>query len=242
METNNNYSGQPSEPRSDDRSGRVLGGLVLVIIGLLILGNRTGLDIPYWVFSWEMLVIGIGLYVGARHSFRPGSWMIAILIGAVFLADDMLDEFNLSNYVWPIVIISIGLFMIFRPRRRRGRFLGAEADVNENEIDSISIFGGTKKNIISKEFKGGNITNVFGGTDINLMQADFKGAAMIDITQAFGGVKLLVPAHWNIKSEVVCVFGGIDDKRMLSKETPDAGKVLVLKGTCIFGGIDIKSY
>ena len=74
------------------------------------------------------------------------------------------------------------------------------------------------------------------------MQADIKGTASIDITQAFGGMKLVVPPHWNIKSEVVCVFGGIDDKRPISNDTADSNKVLILRGTCIFGGIDIRSY
>jgi predicted membrane protein len=241
METNNNTGQEPA--RFENRSGRVMGGVVLVVIGLLFLGHQAGLDIPYWIFSWEMLVIAIGLYVGARHSFRPGGWMIAILIGGIFLADDMLYDLDLRHYIWPSVIILIGLFMIFRPRRARGRFWEeAPADSNENAIDSVSIFGGTKKNIISKEFKGGYVTNIFGGTDINFMQADIQGNAMIDVTQVFGGIKLIVPAHWNIKSEIVCVFGGIDDKRPLTKDASDATKVLTLKGTCVFGGIDIKSY
>ena len=219
-----------------------MGGVVLVVIGLLFLGHQAGLDIPHWMFTWEMLVIAIGFYIGARHSFRPGGWMIAILIGGVFLADEMLYDLDLRHYLWPSIIILIGLFMIFRPRRARGRFWETRADANENAIDSVSIFGGTKKNIISKEFKGGYVTNIFGGADINLMQADIQGTAMIDITQVFGGIKLIVPAHWNIKSEIVCVFGGIDDKRLLTKEAPDASKVLILKGNCVFGGIDIKSY
>jgi predicted membrane protein len=241
METNDNNSRQ--EPaRFDNRSGRMMGGMVLVVIGLLFLGRQAGLDIPHWMFSWEMLVITIGVYVGARHSFRPGGWMIAILIGGIFLADDMLYDLDLRHYLWPSIIILIGLFMIFRPRRARGRFWEPQSDSNENAIDSVNIFGGTKENIISKEFKGGYINNVFGGTDINLMQADIQGNAMIDITNVFGGIKLIVPGHWNIKSEIACVFGGIDDKRMVSKETSDTTRVLTLKGTCILGGIDIKSY
>ncbi len=242
METSNNHQGQSRGPNLDDNSGRVLGGILLVVIGLLFFGHQAGLDIPHWMYSWEMILITIGIYVGARHSFRPGGWIIPILIGGVFLADDMLDDFSLRTYIWPTIIIAIGLVMIFRPRRRQGRFWERPEDVNENTIDSISIFGGTKKNIISKEFKGGYVTNIFGGADINLMQADIRCNAMIDITQVFGGIKLLIPAHWHIKSEVVSVFGGIEDKRVLTKEAPDAGKVLILKGSCIFGGIDIKSY
>lgn len=242
METNDNNSRQEPGARFNNNSGRVFGGVVLVIIGLLFLARQAGMDVPYWLFHWEMILIAVGVYVGARHSFRLGGWIVPIIIGAVFLADDVIYDIDLRHYLWPSIIIIVGLIMIFRPRRSRGRFWEPRTDVNENAIDSVSVFGGTKKNIIAKDFKGGDISNVFGGTDINLMQADIQGNAMIDITNIFGGIKLIVPAHWNIKSEVVCLFGGIDDKRMLSKDSSDTGKVLVLKGTCVFGGIDIKSY
>jgi hypothetical protein len=51
-----------------------------------------------------------------------------------------------------------------------------------------------------------------------------------------------VPAHWNIKSDVVCIFGSVEDKRQPMKEAPDPSKLLRLDGTCMFGGIEIKSY
>lgn len=238
-------SGEPSDKHRslDTNSGRVLGGLVLVGIGGLIFAHQAGVDIPGWVFSWEMIVITVGVYIGARRSFRPGGWIIPILVGCVFLANDWLWRFNdLRHYLWPSVIILIGLYMIFRPRRKRGHFWDSNVISSEDSIDAVSIFGGTRKNIISKDFKGGEITTFFGGTDLNLTQADIVGSASIEITQGFSGTKLIVPANWNIKSEIVCVFGGVNDKRPIMKDNPDSNKLLILKGTCVFGGIDIKSY
>jgi len=51
-----------------------------------------------------------------------------------------------------------------------------------------------------------------------------------------------VPSHWMVKSEIVTIFGGVEDKRVMSTviDTPD--KVLILKGTVIFGGIEIKNF
>ena len=100
-----------------------------------------------------------------------------------------------------------------------------------------------KKNIISKNFRGGESVTVFGGTEINLTQADISGAVGLEITQIFGGTKLIVPANWTVQSkELVAILGGIDDKR---PPVPNAGapeKVLILKGTCLLGGIEIRSY
>jgi len=113
---------------------------------------------------------------------------------------------------------------------------------NEDFVDSTSIFGGAKKNIISKTFKGGDIVNIFGGTELDLTQADFTGTAIIELTTVFGGTKLIIPSNWSIKSDAVIIFGGIEDKRKMQTLSENAEKTLVLKGTVIFGGIDIKSY
>ena len=183
-----------------------------------------------------------GVYVGARRSFHPGGWIIPIIVGTVFLINDVVYDYDLRQYLWPSIIIGIGLFMIFRPRGGKGRLWESNTESSDDAIDAVSIFGGTKRNIISKDFKGGDITTIFGGTELNFGQADINPTATLEITQLFGGTKLVVPPHWNIKSEVVCVFGGIDDKRHLVKDAPESNKVLVLRGTCVFGGIDIKSY
>ena len=85
----------------------------------------------------------------------------------------------------------------------------------EDFVDSTSIFGGAKKNIISKHFKGGDLVNIFGGTDLDLTQADFTGTAVIELTTIFGGTKLIVPSNWSIKSEAMIMFGSIEDKRKM---------------------------
>ena len=112
----------------------------------------------------------------------------------------------------------------------------------EDFVDSTSFFGGAKKNIISKNFKGGDIVNVFGGTELDLSRADFNGTAIIDLTTIFGGTKLVVPSNWTVKSEAVTIFGGMEDKRNVQALSDSAQKILILKGTIIFGGIEIKSF
>ncbi len=56
-------------------------------------------------------------------------------------------------------------------------------------LDAISVFGGVKKNIMTKNFKGGEIINFMGGSENNLTQADFNGTIKIDTTNIFGGTK-----------------------------------------------------
>jgi len=126
--------------------------------------------------------------------------------------------------------------------RKYGTFYSSkEGYSSEDFVDSTAIFGGVHKKIVSKNFKGGDITSIMGGTELDLTQADFTGIIRLDVTQLMGGTKIIVPAHWEVRSEVTAVFAGYEDKRQQPAVTnPD--KVLILSGTSIFGGIELKNY
>ena len=241
----------------DSRSGRAMGGVVIIGIGALLLARQMGVELPYWLFTWPMVLIGIGLFVGAKHEFRTAKFLIPIFVGSVFLVEEINPDLSFKQYIWPVVIIGVGLAMMFRPRRknfdqwkdwRKSRYMADNEMANTSDeefIDAVSVFGGSKRNVISKNFKGADMTAFFGGNDINLMQADFTGVVVMDITNVFGGTKLIVPPTWNIKSEVTSIFGSVEDKRPIIKDgigSVDNTKALKLIGTNIFGGIEIKSY
>ncbi|MCB0430126.1 MAG: hypothetical protein H6585_09425 [Flavobacteriales bacterium] len=243
------------------RAGRVLGGLVLISVGVVWFMHKMGYFFPAWLFTWKMGLIVLGLYIGAKHLFRGAGWLAPILIGGLFLMDDLIPGFHIRPFVWPIVVVMMGLFMIFRPRRcgphrawhrrwkhrerryYRDQYRQQERDRStEDRIDTVVVFGSTRKNIISKDFKGGEVTCVFGGAEINLGQADINGTVILEMHQVFGGTKLIVPPHWRVNySETVAFLGGIEDKRGDNLH-PDSDKVLTLKGTSVLGGIQISSY
>ena len=255
METyNQNPGNDPQKPETriadSNRSGRTLGGLFIVAIGVLLLAREAGVYIPRWMFSFETILIALGLYLGIRHSFRGFGWLIPILIGGFLLINDFYPYYDIREFTLPLIIIGLGLFIIFRSTKKSRDWKKWDASQAYNEnyaddyLDSTVVFGGVKKNVISKDFKGGEAVTVFGGTEINLTQADLNGAIVLELTQIFGGTKLIVPPHWKVQTkDMVAIFGGVDDKRpMLSDPNRQDNKVLILKGTCLFGGIDIKSY
>lgn len=112
----------------------------------------------------------------------------------------------------------------------------------DDYLDAVSVFGGVKKTILSKDFKGGEIVNIFGGAELDFTQADINGRVIIDITQIFGGTKIIVPSHWQVVSDLAAVFAGVDDKRIRTTAAPNSEKILVLKGVSIFAGVDIRSF
>jgi predicted membrane protein len=104
------------------------------------------------------------------------------------------------------------------------------------------IFSGTEKTVNSKNFKGADIVAIFGGVEVNLLNADMPSPAIMDVTSIFGGVKLIVPPHWEVKSQITTIMGGLEDKRPQLNANLLEKKVLILKGTAVLGGIDIKSF
>ena len=226
-----------------------------------------GLGFPSWVFSWKIILIAIGLFIGLKDGFRGPTWIILVGIGSFFLLDDVFPDLDLNRLILPIVFIAIGLSLVFRPRRITNmdqQSFGTEESNREivssesfqspanegifardrgtdNVLDVVSIFANIKKIILTKNFKGGEIVCIFGGSEINLNNADIQEPVYIETVNVFGGTKLYVPNNWEIKSDVVAIFGGVEDKRRFPSITVVPDRTLILKGFCMFGGLEIKS-
>lgn len=218
-----------------------------MIIGVAYLLNRLGFNLPEFLFSWQMFLIALGMFIGIRKNFEGPGWIIMVLIGSVFLINEFFVFGELRRFILPIILIGSGLFFIFRSKGSKDYRQFAEGDAStlaasgQDYVDTTSIFGGSKKKIFSKDFRGGEMTNIFGGSEIDLSQADLIGIAVIDVTVLFGGATLIVPSNWNVISEAVAIMGEVKDKRII-QGTPENNKTLLIKGTVIFGGIDVKSF
>ena len=255
-----------SRNSSSSRNSNLWIGLIVIAVGIFLFIDKLDLwFFPYWVFSWPVLLIIIGLLIGVRKKFRSVGWLILVLIGSFFLLDEFPGFEYLHRYGLPLGVIIVGFFLLFRATVFRSDrdyhkkkltsdhtgtanttiFSSTEqvgAGGGEDYIELTTIFGGIKKKIFSKSFKGGQTTTLFGGTEIDLTQADIEGIVVIDIVQAFSGVELIVPSNWEVQSDITTILGSTEDKRMPVSNGPTTNKKLVLTGTCILGGIEIKSY
>ena len=250
---------------------RISGGVFLLLIGVLLLAYKMGAPIPGWVFTWPMLLIAIGLFIGVKSRFHnPGS-LIMILIGGIFFIDQSVPGVNLQNYIAPIILICLGVLFIVKPKHqpcmrhrrmrlqrnqwRRNQFdmppatpetpfesQSRRAENNEQYLDVNAILGGVKKNVQSKNFKGGEIVCFMGGAEISFMQADIQQPVILEVNTVFGGTKLIIPGNWEVQTEVAAVFGGVEDKRNFQNQNPDSNKKIILKGSCLFGGVEINNY
>lgn len=118
----------------------------------------------------------------------------------------------------------------------------AKGSTFSERLNVDAIFSGVNKRVMTKNFQGGKLTAAFGGIDLDFTQADFNGMVTIQVDVIFGGMKLVVPPHWDVRTEVTNVAAGIEDKRIYREAEVDPQKVLILKGTVFFGGLEIKSF
>jgi hypothetical protein len=231
-------------------------GIIVLTIGSFLLLDRMEIfEFPGWLFSSGSLLVAIGLIVGVNRKFKGGTWIVLVLIGSFLLLRRIPDfPLDIKEYGFPLAIILVGAFILgrsvfgganrekkeFWQKQQHEGFIATD-EGGEDYFDIVTVFGGAKRKVFSKNFNGGEATCIFGGVEIDLSQADINGTVVIDATQIFGGMKLLVPANWELKSDAVAIFGSVEDKRMVS-QSYEGGKKLVITGFVMFGGIDIKSF
>jgi predicted membrane protein len=227
-------------------------GYLIILFGLLFLGRSFDFPLPEWLFSWPMFMVALGLSLGVSNRFKDWSWAVITGIGAIFLIDKIAGyDVRLTSMIFPLLLIVLGIRLLRKKKPKTvhmfdeesGNFTNIGADESlDDRIEVIAIFGGNKKIMVSKNFKGGEIVSVFGGNEINLSKCDITGRVKIEIVQVFGGTKLVVPANWRIQTDMVSILGGMDDKRNVIDFDADDSKVLVIEGVSVLAGIDIRSY
>lgn len=237
--------------------GKMMMGALIIFFGVVFLLRELGFHIPRTIFHPSTFIIAIGLIILVKHKFRRVMGYLLVGIGLSLKLHFFFPEMINPKVVISIFVIIFGLIMVVKARnpnsnrpnkweRMRGSKgmmgLTDEEISSEDFVDAVSVFGGVKRMVTSKKFKGADLFTVFGGMELNLLQADFETKAIVDMTTVFGGTEIIVPADWQVRSEVVTIFGGLEDNRSQIPMDGEIQKVLVLKGTCIFGGVEIKSF
>lgn len=241
--------------QNSNTTARLIAGLVLIVLGALFLLDNYGitafsLSLPDFLFNWEFILIGIGLFILATSSNKTAG---IILIG--------IGLFSMYPEFWPLLLVGLGIYIILRRNKSKDDFIKAgvftlDDDGNpvgnetkdstsqtfQDNIDDISIFGGGTKTFSSRNFTGGKLTAIFGGSDVHLENCQLAhGKNELDLFVMFGGYTICVPQDWNVIIDVVPIFGGFSDKRIKDpNRVYEDEKVLVIKGLVLFGGGEVK--
>lgn len=112
--------------------GRVFAGLIVILIGVVLLLDRTGLGgIHFSGHYWPVIVIALGVFRlldpphhdGRPVSRRSGAWLI--YVGSWGLVNELhLFGFDYATS-WPLMVIGAGLCIVWRAIEPGQRGCGA---------------------------------------------------------------------------------------------------------------------
>lgn len=224
----------------NNRFNQIFWGLAILIVGLIFLAQNFGIVAAseFWRYLPALLIV-LGLYQLFVNQWR--AWfgpVILILIGSYLLLASLgfIGWATFGTLIWPTFLILIGLSIIFRYGERQN---SATIEGNPKFSEFIA-FSGQKKRITTSDFQNGEITTMFGGYELDMRDTAVNNPpAHLQTTTMFGGTEIFVPADWDVRMNVVALFGGSDDKRRSlpnEKSNPD----LIITGTVLFGGLEIK--
>jgi predicted membrane protein len=96
-------------------------GILFIIIGGIFIAKNLGLLIPFWILSWKSFLLIIGLLIGYNRNFRPGGWIVMVIIGSILTLKSILP-FSFSEFSLPMILIGLGLYVIFKPKNDHQSF------------------------------------------------------------------------------------------------------------------------
>ena len=233
-----------------DTSNKFIIGILLIIVGfILILKKTTILPEPLdhfiddIIFSWQMLLIVIGV-ISLISSDNKTPGIVLLAVGGFFMIPELFSDFFRSfNFFWPALFIVVGVVLLINSKRivkRLDYTTGTKADM----INYVNIFSGAERQLITSNFLGGKVTSIFGGGEVDLTKSSLApGDNVIEITCIFGGTTIIVPENWNVIITVTPILGGFTDSRKIGSDViNDTTRSLTITGTVIFGGGEIKCH
>ena len=217
-------------------------GSVVLFIGVYFLLKREfDLDLGLDQFIWPVGLIALGIYL-ILHKKRENKALEEVRKNWESSRKKK-TEASSSEKIESAEVVDDAAASQGEPRKAPDSgFVRATGTAFMDRINESVIFSGVNRKLMTKDFQGGKATVIFGGLDLDLTQVDFTGVVTLDLEVGFGGVKLLVPPHWDVRTEVSNIAAGLEDKRMFREGGVDTNKVLILKGTLLFSGLEIKSF
>lgn len=217
-------------------------GSVILFVGLFFLLKREfDLDLGIDQYLWPLGLIALGIYLITQKK-KEHKAMDDIRKNWEATRKKKTQSSNSETTESAEVVEDASPSQEGSSKAPDSGFVRATGTAFMDRINESVIFSGVNRKLMTKNFQGGKATVLFGGLDLDLTQVDFTGVVSLDLEVGFGGVKLIIPPHWDVRTEVSNIAAGLEDKRMFREGGVDPNKVLILKGTLLFSGLEIKSF
>lgn len=220
--------------------GRLLFGLVLLIVGaLLLLGELTNLDAGNLISDWwPLAIIALGVF---QWLAAPRAWIgpaILIFFGLVLLAASLeIFDTNIGSLIWPLILIGLGAWFLFGRSRGGDRRTGDDS----NQINAVGFLSGNDTMSRAQRFEGGSLTALMGAVTLNLTQAQLAPeGAILDVTVVMGGIEIVVPPGWDVHLNGTPIMGAFENKLAAAGPLDADAPRLTVRGLALMGGVEVR--
>jgi hypothetical protein len=214
---------------------------------------------------WPLFIVMIGFSVLRRASGVVSALLALafVAMGAVLLAGNLGFLSSSVNRLWPVLLVLLGLWALFRggrgpermdpdpqprfgtePTLREGASFG-EADrdqaTDQDRLVRQYTCAGAQVRIESQAWRGGELGVTAGGVELDLRQArlDPQGALLV-LRVLMGGVEIRVPDTWQVQLDVTPLFGGADDSTRSTQGASSAPQLRIV-GNVTLGGVNVQN-
>ncbi len=237
-------------PQSGNGSGawfspRLVVGLAIVFLGsLLLLDNLNVIEAdPLYRFFFPAVLLAVGLSCLVQGSIWGWVWIFG---GGWVLAEKLeLIELDFFGVFFPAVLLVVGGSLVYRtfsrPRALAPSLPGAPGVADAGSyVRAFAVMSGNERRASSSNFRGGDLAAFMGGVVLDLRQAKtLPEGAVVDTFAFWGGIEIKIPETWQVRSEVIPLMGGFEDKTR-PKPGPVDG-TLVIRGFAIMGGVEVSN-
>lgn len=216
--------------------GRLVLGLVALILGLVFLADSAGmLRVDSAVRLWPVGVVALGLIIVLQQDVANRLVGAVLLIAGVWL---LLDNIGVWSYgfwrTWPYLLIGFGAWMIYRVRSMRAR----EAANGAGYVAGFAFLDRADRHGIGAGFQAAEVSAVLGTCGLDLTRAspaEGSAPAVVDVFALFGRISLDVPAGWNVENRVLPLLGRVH----VPEPSAPPGPTVIVQGSVIGGSISV---
>ncbi|MDR1810353.1 MAG: cell wall-active antibiotics response protein [Prevotella sp.] len=262
MKTNFNH-------RHRSGNGIIFFALLLILAGTIYAMLDTRIISPVYrpvIFSWQMLLILIGIYQFFTRNIIFGLILAGVGIGFLLpVVNQVFPEFHFTLY-WPYILIAVGIVIIvkhlfFNQKRdycasvstagfdavtaketvKPEKTCVSSEHTNGDKIEKNVAFSSSEQIVFSRDFQGGEVNVAFGELKLDLRKAKLSEVNYLEANVCFGNIEIYVPAEWKINLKSETFFGNIqNDGNLPQQDTDSSLPILNLKGAAFLGNVEIK--
>lgn len=202
------------------RTGNLALGLAFLVVGSLLMMREVGVDMPNWLFRWEMILVVVGIGIGIKSRFRDFGWIAVTGVGLFFLSNDLFPDWDATRFILPSILGGIGLFIILN-----------KISNNSKPNEPAPVADDPKANLSSDPLTT-IIPEIIPVTE-NRDSSRLMQEEQLEVLSVFSVVNKKLFGKNFVGGEIVCVFGGSEINLMNADITSGTVELEIV---CIFGG------